>query len=339
MPIEHIHSYLVHVGKGREAAPQIGGTEVPLEHKLFKMLDDIYSKADDECDIDISFNHDADGNQQNPCRDLLINYLNEPTIEKGRRIAERLETVTTNRSGLALLFLITGTEGLHTKIVISRFPADSAILAEENRQTLTVEFLERVFMKSKTAYKAAMYKDTSLLNGFWKGQTVDKQINDPHVQLSKYWVFDFLDSDFLTTSAAGTRQLAVALRNAARNSRNIRVKSEITAAVTLAGSLVGRTLSIRDFGNQFGLSEEAKQAIFKEIKIPRLVDEAFQFHATEFSNQVAYRSVELDSGGTLTAETAEFDNVFQREEIDGVEPKIRFSTVGKVISESLGKSR
>lgn len=339
MPVEHIHSYLVHVGKGREAAPEIGGTEIPLEHKLFKFLDEIYSRADDECDIDISFNPDGDGNQQNPCRDLVINYLNEPSIEKGRRIAERLETVTTNRSGLGLLFLITGTEGLHTKIVISRFPADSAILAEENRQALTVEFLERVFMKSLTAYKAVVYKDTSLMNGFWKGKTIDKQINNPHIQLSKYWIYDFLDSDFRTTSAAGTRRLAVALRDAVRNSRNITVKAEITAAVTLAGGLVGRTLSIRDFGNQFGLSEEAKQAIFNEINIPRLADEAFRFHASEFSAQVAYRSVELDSGGTLTAESADFDNVFQREIIDGPGQKVRFSTLGRVISERLGKSR
>jgi len=33
-------------------------------------------------------------------------------------------------------------------------PTDSAILADEDRNALTVEFLERVFMKSKYSYKA-----------------------------------------------------------------------------------------------------------------------------------------------------------------------------------------
>jgi hypothetical protein len=65
----------------------------------------------------------------------------------------------------------------------------------------------------------------------------------------------------------------------------------------------------------------------------------FQFDSTEFSKQVAYRSVELDSGGTLTAESSEFDKVFRQELVDAKEHKIRFSTEGKVISEKLGKSR
>lgn len=38
LPIEHIHTYLVHPGKGADAPPQIGGTTVPLEGKLFGLL-------------------------------------------------------------------------------------------------------------------------------------------------------------------------------------------------------------------------------------------------------------------------------------------------------------
>ena len=194
MPIEHIHTYLVHPGKGSEEPPQIGGTVVALEGKLFDLLSDIYAKSDRECDIDISFNHSGEGKQQNPCRDLVVYYLRGPTVARGRHIAQRLERVTTHRSGLGLLFLIAGKEGREYKIIISRFPADSAILAEENRQALTVEFLERVFMKSATAYKAALYQHASFAAGFWVGKAVDKQINPGVVQLSNYWIAEFLDS-------------------------------------------------------------------------------------------------------------------------------------------------
>jgi hypothetical protein len=68
-------------------------------------------------------------------------------------IAERLALNTDQRSGLGLLFLIVGKEGKEHKIVLSRFPTDSAIYVDENPTALTVEFLERVLMKNKTSYK------------------------------------------------------------------------------------------------------------------------------------------------------------------------------------------
>jgi hypothetical protein len=339
LAVEHIHTYLVHPGKRSDNPPQIGGTAVPLKGKLFELLDAIYSTSDNDCNIDISFNPNPDGTQQNPCRDLVVDYLGGPTLAQGSRIAERLEKVTTHRSGLGLLFLITGKEGQDHKIVISRFPADYAILAEEDQKTLSIEFLERVFMKRATAYKAAAYQDSSLRSGFWLGRATDKQTNSSEVQLSNYWIAEFLDSNFRTTPAAGTRRLAVSLRDAAKNSRDVTVKTEIAAAVTLASSLRGQTLTIRDFQKHFGFSDAANQAIANEIKVPKLADERFRFDWEEFSKQIAYRSIELDSGGVLTAQSSDFDKVFHREVVDAAEQKVRFSTEGRVISEKLRKSK
>ena len=176
MPIEHIHTYLVDPRKGADEHSPISGNAVPASGKLFGLLNDIYTKSDSECDIAISFNHASDGSQQNQCRNLFIDYVRGPTVDKGRHIADRLEKVTTHRSGLGLLFLIAGKEGHDHKFVISRFPADSAILAEEVQRKLSVEFLERVFMKKATAYKAAVYKHSSPPEGFWFGLAIDKQI-------------------------------------------------------------------------------------------------------------------------------------------------------------------
>lgn len=339
MPIECIHTYLVHPGKAADDAPNIGGTPVVLNGRLFDLLAGVYEKSSQECDIDISFNPSRDGAQNNPCRDLIVAYLQDKTLAHGRRIAERLQTMTDHRSGLGLLFLIAGKVGNNHKLVVSRFPADSAILAEENQQNLTVEFLERVFMKSATAYKAALYEDSSFRAGFWLGRAVDKQINSRVVQLSNYWIADFLDSDFRSTSSAATRRLAAALRSAAKKTGDVDVKSEIASAVTLAGGLAGRTLSIHDFENHFGLSDVAREAIADEIRQPALLDERFRFNPDEFKKQIAYRSVELDSGGMLTAQVGEFDNVFQREVLDEEEQKVRYSTEGKVVNEKFGKSK
>lgn len=183
-----------------------------------------------------------------------------------------------------------GKEGQEHKIVISRFPADFGILADESDRALTVEFLERVFMKRATTYKAAAYQDRSLYAGFWLGRAVDKQINSDMVQLSNYWIAEFLDSDFRTTAAAGTKRLAVALRDAARKSSDVTVKTEIAVAVTLGQSLNGQRLTINEFSNRFGLSAAAKQAVASEIRNPVLLDERFQFDVSEFAKQVPCRS-------------------------------------------------
>jgi hypothetical protein len=240
---------------------------------------------------------------------------------------------------MGLLFLIVGTEGRDHKLIVSRFPADSGILAEANQQTLNVAFLERVFMKSAKAYKAVRYSDSSLTAGFWSGKAVDKQLNNPETQLSNYWIAEFLESDFRTTAAAGTRRLGVALREAAKKTDDLGVKSQISAAVTLANQLGGQMTSISDFGRQFRLSAETMGAISKEVRGAGTIDERFQFDLKEFTNQVAYRTIELDTGGLLTAEARAFDNVFQREVVDSSQDKIRFSTEGKVVNEKLGKGR
>jgi hypothetical protein len=267
LPVQHIHTYLVHAGKGVKQPPKIGGASVALEGKLYGLLNDIYVASERECDIDISFSPTKDGKPQNPCRDLILSYLSNPTLANGRSIAERLEKVTDKRSGLGLLFLIAGKEGRDHKIVLSRFPTDSAILADENLSSLVVEFLERVFMKSKHSYKAVIYRDASLRTDFWTGRAFDKQINTLSGESSDYWIADFLQSDFRLTPAAGTRRLATTLRAAAKKA-DLDVKTEIIAATRLAGGLKGQRISIVDFADRFGLSAAAKEAIVEELKMP-----------------------------------------------------------------------
>ena len=134
LTIHHIHTFLVHPGKGTGKL-QIVGTSVSLIGGMFALLDGIYNKSDAECDVDITFSPTADGKQQNDCRDLITAYLSKPDLLKGRKIAERLAVHTDGRSGLGLLFLIAGKVGREHKILLSRFPTDSAIYVDEKVRT------------------------------------------------------------------------------------------------------------------------------------------------------------------------------------------------------------
>jgi hypothetical protein len=240
---------------------------------------------------------------------------------------------------MGLVFLLLGSEGGQRKIVVSRFPAHSAILAEANQAALSVEFLERVFMKSAFSYKAAVYRDTSLTNGFWFGKAVDKQIKAPEKETSDYWIKEFLDSDFRTTPARGTRRFAEAMKEAARKSNDLSVKSQIASAVTLAAGLDGQNTSVNDFMDQFGLSQPTREAIRKEFRDPNIPAEHFTFSAAVFTSQVPYRSIELNSSAILTAPSPDFEAVFTREPVGGADGEYRYSTTGTIVSERLARAK
>ena len=337
--LKTIHSYLAHPGKNEPKQPAIKGTNVPLAGKLFEMLSRVFDGADSECTHDITFDPSDDGKQVNPCRDLVVAYLKKGTLPNGQRIAERLQQVTTGKSGLGLLFLMSGKTGRERKIVVSRFPADSGILAEEAADGLTVEFLEKVFMKSATSYKAAVYRGTSTSGDFWDGRAIDKQINHQLLAISNYWIKDFLASDFRATSAQGTKRLATVIIAATKQADDVKVKQELVAAAQLARGLKGKTTSIRDFCKKFALSPAATQMVAEQCANDAVRSERFRFSETEFEKHIAIRSVELDSGAILMAPADQFDKVFTQDMVNKVTGKQRFSTEGKVVDERLKRSR
>jgi hypothetical protein len=74
LPLTHIHTCLVYPAKGIEVPDTIGGSELPLDGTMFRLLRDVYDRAETECDVAIWFNQDNTGAQRNACRDLLVAY-------------------------------------------------------------------------------------------------------------------------------------------------------------------------------------------------------------------------------------------------------------------------
>lgn len=332
--IDSVQSFLVHPSKHAEQQPVISGTQIPHEGRLYEMLSSVFARAPQECNIGIQFLPDGQGRAQNECRSLVVDYTRGPNVTTGRAIAQRLQSITTHRSGLGLLFLMKGRDGDQHIAVISRFPADQGIVAQEHAQQLSVEFIERVFMKSAKAYKSVFYRSDSFERGFWQGHAVDRQITSGPRELSDYWIRDFLSSELLTTGAAGTKRLAVALREAARGAGDLDIKQELVAAATLLRGQAGQTRSARQFIERVGLSAAAVAVVEKCFAHPTLLDEQFQLDREEFDRHAQYRAVHLDNGALLVAEDATFDGVFHEELVAG-DRRIRYTTEGQVVSETL----
>lgn len=335
MPISSIHTYLVHPGRNDPAAT-ISGNQVPLSGKVYEMLNGIFVAGPENRDFEVTFKPLSASIQQNDCRDLLIAYHAAPTLDTGLKVAERLRSVTDKRSGIGLMFLMSGQHGPLQRLVISRFPANQAILAEVSDKGLGVEFLEQVFIRRMTAYKALMLDHQNPSAGFWSGMATDRQAGGEAENISNYWIADFLSADFSETPAAGTRRLADALKSAVKKNPSIQVKTEIAAAVSLAGSIFSEKItSIDEFCDHFGFSQATRQTIINELSKPSLSSKKFVFSSQEFKMKLPYRTVELENGAILTAPSGKFEQVFEVRKKDG--GRVEYATEGKVADQRVEK--
>lgn len=337
MALQAIFSYLTYPKRNNPDDPLAPGAEIPVNanNKLFRMLDGIYCNAERDCIVPVIFK--TNGIEQlNPVRSEILTLIANPSLNAAEAIALRLQRSTSGTSGMGLMFICLGEENGSTRIVLSRFPADEGVVAERSEVELTVQFVEQVFLKSAHSYKAATYIANGRADQLWHGHVVDRQINHGSKDVADYWIVDFLMSEFSTTAAAGTKRLAVALRDAALSSTNIRVKQEIASGAQLAVNLPRRAMTIAEFCERFNFSAETSQCVLEKVRPPRLINESFHFDAEEFSRHLAYKQVELDNGAILTAPADKFGEIFQETERQN---QHTFLTTGVIVDERLRKLR
>ena len=340
MPIQVIYSFLTYPKRSHPDDPLAPGTQIPVEadNKLVRMVEALFQRAPQDCTIPIMFRADA-ADQMNPVRAELMALLAAPSVETAAPLALRLQRSTAGTSGMGLMFICLGEDadgGGGTRVLLSRFPADEAVVAERSDAALTVQFIEQVFLKNAHAYKAATFVANGRADQLWNGHIIDRQLNHGSKAVADYWIVDFLVAEFATTSAAGTKRLAIALRQAIGSTTDVSIKQEIAAAAQLAGNIPNRAMTITGFCERFNFSDKTKAAVVACIRPARLVNDRFRFDAEEFARHLAYKQVELDNGAILTAPADRFDEVFERAQRRQQET---FSTTGIVVDQRLRKTK
>jgi len=231
-------SYLVQPNKRQKEPIGAIGSDISFSEQICGILTQLSKEAKRECDINIIFSIGEDGVRTNQMHDLLVNFCKEPSLETGLLIANRLGDCTSNTSGQCLLFLVhTLHDDGNVDLLISRFPAEFGILAENEGKTLTLEFVDQVFMKSHNRYKAAIYTGKPVEESFWLGRATDKQVKFSENELANYWIYDFLDSIYKDTSALGTMRVANAIREAIKISETLDTKMELTRLAVILPNL------------------------------------------------------------------------------------------------------
>lgn len=339
MEIKSIKSFFVHPSKNEKSPKKITSTDVPKANDVFGVLQTVFDKSDVECVINVLFKPDEKGKQNNAFKKLLVEYAKNQTDENGMRIAEALQSVTTKKSGLGLLFIVFGEEGAKTKIVLSRFAADQGISASESKDKLNVQFVQNVFMKNAIAYKSAMFQGSAHLANITGGKAIDKQMSGHLDNIAHYWITHFLQCALETTAATGSNRLAVRIKDAISTVDDSDVKSEIIAAASLLKNVNAQPFSGKLFCEKYSLSEDATSAIAHAFKDDSLFRESFMFDASAFQKVLSYKSIEMSNGAFISANAYSFNDVFKITQLNGANSdEVQVTTSGKIVNEKLTKA-
>ena len=333
----NVHCYLVRPHRGQEEEPQeIRYTTIAMETRTWRFLSDVFEKSGSECDIDIDFISDENLGQQNTTRNAMIQYFLNPVMENGIVLAEILGLATPGNSGLGLLFLMTGQRDNRHRLVISRFPADSGLVADDTGDELEVNFIEKLFLKDRHQYKCVLYEAAEDgINLIWNGRAVDRQDKSSRM-VSNYWIQRFLKSDFSSTSLRGSRDLAEGIKNAYNMSDSLTVRSEIQSLLNLLHNINGQQISAGQLAGRFNLSEETSQSIKKGMK-RNTFGSVFLFNSEEFKKVTPYRTIQLNNGVNITAPADQFDEVVTQTHEDNGE--VTLSASGQIQESKLRKGK
>lgn len=343
MEIIKIISFVAPVGKNVEnkATIKTPGTEIHNGTALYNLISKLFNKSRKECNIPILFYPKKDGEnyiKKNEVRDLIIKAIKRKSISNCKEITRRLSLCTNNISKMGLLFFIFGKDKNKKILLVSRFPAEQGITISELEDSLSVELVEDVFMKNRTAYKAALYEGESFDSDFWEGSAVDKQINKGSKnikELSDYWIKDFLKSQFRITPRYGSNLLAKTFQKAIKNTKDVLIKDEIISASKLIKNKNNQAISFNSIARQYSLSDNAKKMVYSALDNDSIKDFNFLFDYTEFSKVIKYKVIYLDNEAILSAPFGKFDSIWESKKSSD---KYTFMTKGR-INNAIFKSR
>ena len=191
-------------------------------------------------------------------------------------------------------------------------------------------------MKSSRTYKAALFIDSSIPNGFWKGNATDKQINNPRQEIAHYWIYGFLKAEFEITGKSGSFMFSRTLSSILNSKIDNSAKEQLIALLSILPNQNGKTISIQEMCQRIGMPIELQNKIIDSMDNRSVFQTRFQFDNEEFRRTLKYRSEYLDNGAILTASAEDFEVCFKKEAL-AKEKKIRYTTEGQLLEVKVKK--
>jgi hypothetical protein len=297
--------------------------DLSFKDKLFSLLQRISDSFEISNKIPIMF---QSTNKQNSTRNLMIGFLNDDA-EAIQNIFQTLSQCTPISSGRALCFIFIYKINCKSRLCIIRMPVTTdAASAKIVSGNLDIDIAEDIYVKSEKSYKAVVYEYIDQNKFTWEGFVIDKQFSSKEDETASYWIKKFLLSDLSLTGTAGTRQIAIALKTALKETKDNLTKIQLASFATFLFNYVGKIVEIKKLYNAFGLSPQI-QAQLKYAN-PAILNTSFELKGDVLEKEISFKSVYLDNGAIISAESKSFDKCFEIELLEGQRSK--FTTVGTV---------
>jgi hypothetical protein len=297
--------------------------DLSSKEKLFSLLGKIAESFVRSNKIEIIF---QSKNQHNVMRELFIRYLKDDkkSIQEIFRI---LADSTPIASGKALCFIFIYSFNDKQHLCIIRMPVTTeAASATINSGNLDINIAEDIYIKSAKSYKSVVFEYKNEDDFTWEGFAIDKQLSTKEDEVANYWIEKFLHSELSLKSVAGTRQLSQALKIAIKSACGTETKTQISSFFTFLLNHTGEKIVINDLFDKFGLPENTCK-LFK-FGNNNILHTPFELNSGILNKEMPYKSVHLDNGAIISAETEAFDNCFFSEPVE--HGKNKYTTTGSI---------
>lgn len=324
----------------KENKCEIESTILDQENKAFPYFLKIFDRAIDKCKIEIQF-QSPDQNQQNPVRSNILAILSttnkDEKLQISKGLAERLASVTDDRSGNSLFLIMEGCKLQTARILLSRFRADEAVFTRHASQKLVVDFIQESFNKRSQYYKAAVFEDVVNVRSFWCGYAIDKQImTTSSKEISSYWITDFLQARSAITNTQGTMHLAKVMRTFLHKNDDLAEKEQVISALLGLKHRKTQPVSLETICNNY-LSPELS------AKIKTIVADDYYFSSFFSVDDDIYRKelgnlvLELSNGLNIIAPTFKYKEYIKEEHLPSGDTQI--SVVGTLKDKKIAKEK
>ncbi len=288
----------------------VKGSSINLDSIPTEFFYPLFTESTDDFPIDVVFASESP-NQYNEVRKLVRSIAFDKSDKKtlaARDLAYRLAQVSDRRSPSGLFVALSGHTKQLARVLLWKFPADESIVADVSAKGITIQLIERAFSRKSDYFKAAMFEGTKATTSFWKGKVKDNQAKQQIGAVSQFWIADFLSANHSLTDPGGTRILAKALKETIRQTKSMENKEALIDAANVIKSQTGRSISIRDFSDNY-LADGVRQEYISRIRVPQVTDAIFKLDTETLNKELQYKSIVIDGLFTVRGPLDQFDDV------------------------------
>lgn len=295
MKLIHFHAFSVRASNWGETIKLQGGRIVADENLEALIAKNIEKAKFDQC-LESVF--ETDDQRNNDMRELIRQHAfgdTQAADKAAGEIAQRLCVAMDNRSNPALLVIATRKDGTISQTTLWTFPREEALRLVDQTSKSTLQVLTDIFSQSSRLRKAASFKGGQAKTDFLGGRILDFQASGGPKAVADFWLSDFLLSAPAIKPKAGTRMIAKALIECAKEVTELIAEQQLQNAAMGLRTGPKKKWSPKEISDQFFNSELAER-FRRKFPNDATYNTVIEIDQDVYSTNLNFAVYKLDSG-------------------------------------------